>query len=149
VPPTSTSGGESRKTGGRKTFALCAAIFTLAATFIVLFSHHGLYKIYFLRQEKVRLEKENAKLAEESARLARTIDRLRRDPEFIQDLIRRDLNFVKKNEIIIQLPGAEGVKASGEGIPPAQAGSLPKEQVGPVGPRPQAHNTPGPPRRSP
>jgi hypothetical protein len=73
-------------------------------------------------------------LAEESARLARTIDRLRRDPEFIQDLIRRDLNFVKKNEIIIQLPGAEGVKASGEEHSAGPGRVSPKRAGRPGGP---------------
>ena len=63
-----------------------------------------MYKIYRLKQERARLERENARLAEENLRLARTIDRLHHDPEMIQDLIRRELNFVKKNEIIVQLP---------------------------------------------
>ena len=37
-------------------------------------------------------------------RLARTIDRLQHDPEYIQDRIRQELNFVKPNEIIFQFP---------------------------------------------
>ncbi len=52
----------------------------------------------------VRLEQENARLAAENTRLARTIDRLQHDPVLIQDLIRQELNFVKKNEIIFQFP---------------------------------------------
>ena len=52
----------------------------------------------------LRLEQENTRLAAENDRLARTIDRLQHDPVFIQDLIRQELNFVKKNEIIFQFP---------------------------------------------
>ena len=71
---------------------------------VVLFSHRGLYQIYSFRHERLRLEQENTRLAAENARLARTIDRLQHDPVLIQDLIRQELNFVKKNEIIFQFP---------------------------------------------
>jgi cell division protein FtsB len=71
---------------------------------VVLFSHLGLYQFYRFRHERQHLEQENARLAVENARLARTIDRLQHDPVLIQDLIRRELNFVKKNEIIFQFP---------------------------------------------
>lgn len=70
---------------------------------LIIFSHRALSRIYHLSQERARLLQENASLAEENLRLARTVDRLHHDPEMIQDLIRRELNFVKKNEIIIQL----------------------------------------------
>ena len=82
----------------------------LALTFLVLFSHRGLYRIYRLRQERQAVEQENTRLATENARLARTIDRLQNDPELIQDLIRRKLNLVKKNEVIFQFPPEAGRK---------------------------------------
>ena len=88
----------------------------LALTFLVLFSHQGLYRIYCLRQERQAVEQETARLGAENARLARTIDRLQHDPEMIQDLIRRELNFIRKNEIIFQLPPESGNKAA---TPPA------------------------------
>jgi hypothetical protein len=71
---------------------------------VILFSHRGLYQIYRLRHERVRLEQENARLEQENLRLARTVDRLHHDPVLIQDLIRKELNFVKPNEIIFQFP---------------------------------------------
>jgi hypothetical protein len=43
--------------------------------------------------------------------LARTIDRLQHDPVLIQDLIRQELNFVKKNEIIFQFPPEKAANA--------------------------------------
>jgi cell division protein FtsB len=87
------------------------ALVMLALTFLVLFSHQGLYPIYCLRQDRQTLEQENTRLAAENARLTRTIDRLQNDPELIQDLIRRNLNFVKKNEVIFQLPPEAGKSA--------------------------------------
>jgi len=89
-----------------------AASLGLVFTFLALFSHQSLYRNYCLRQERQSLEQENDRLAAENDRLARTIDRLQHDPEMIQDLIRRELHFVKKNEIIFQLP-PEGGKKSG------------------------------------
>ena len=90
--------------GSRKLVAGVAVLLGVVLVAVVLFSHRGLYQIYHSRHERLHLDQENARLAEENARLARTIDRLQHDPEMIQDLIRRELNFVKKNEIIFQLP---------------------------------------------
>jgi len=90
--------------GSHKLVAGVAVLLGVVLVAVVFFSHRGLYQIYHSRQERLHLDQENARLTEENARLARTIDRLQHDPEMIQDLIRRELNFVKKNEIIFQLP---------------------------------------------
>lgn len=101
-------GASSEETGkarfNPKMVAAVTLVLALVLVFLVFFSHRGLYQVYHLKQEKARLDQENARLAEENARLARTVDRLHHDPEMIQDLIRRELNFVKKNEIIVQIP---------------------------------------------
>ena len=88
------------------------AIVGLALAFLVVYSHQGLYRIYRLRQERQAVEQENARLLAENTRLARTIDRLHHDPQMIQDLIRRELNFIKKNEIIFQFPPEPGQTAT-------------------------------------
>jgi len=77
----------------------------------LFFSPHGPFELNRLIQERERLEQENARLAEENTRLARTIIRLQNDPAMIMDLIRKELNFIRKNEIILQLPPKEGTKA--------------------------------------
>jgi cell division protein FtsB len=90
--------------GSPKVLAAAAVVLGLLVLASVIFSHRGLYQIYRFRQEKIRLDQENARLAEENARLTRTIVRLQNDPEMIQEFIRRELNFIKKNERIFQLP---------------------------------------------
>jgi cell division protein FtsB len=97
-------GGNGKAKFSTKSVAIATLGLVSILLFLVFFSHRGLFKIYHLRQEKNRLEAENRRLAEENDRLARTIDRLHNDPQMIQDLIRKELNFVKKNEIIVQLP---------------------------------------------
>ncbi len=84
-------------------------------------------------KERQALEQENSRLAAENARLARTIDRLQHDPEMIQDLIRRELNFVKKNEIIFQLP-PDRQSNPAEAPAPASAVSKDEPAVKPGGP---------------
>jgi cell division protein FtsB len=90
--------------GGYKLLGWIALPLGVIMVLVVLFSHRGLYQIYRFRHERQLLEQENSRLAAENTRLARTIDRLQHDPVLIQDLIRQELNFVKKNEIIFQFP---------------------------------------------
>ena len=81
--------------------------------------------------ERLHLDQENARLAEENARLARTIDRLQHDPEMIQDLIRRELNFVKKNEIIFQLPpDGQSKPAASPALPRLAPPAMPAANTG-------------------
>ncbi len=101
---------------------------------MVFFSHRSLYHIFRSHQEQLRLDQENARLTEENARLARTIDRLQNDPEMIQDLIHHELNFIKKSEIIFQLPPGQPQPTASPSPPasgplaesPAEAGAPPE-----------------------
>lgn len=106
--------------GGYKLLGWIALPLGMIMLAVVLFSHRGLYQIYRFRHDRQRLEQENARLAAENARLARTIDRLQHDPVLIQDLIRQELNFVKKNEIIFQFPPEKPASATEA---PTSAGS--------------------------
>ncbi len=108
--------GVTRLKGIHKALVALTVLCGVVAVFFVFFSRQGIFQIYQLRQERQRLELENARLAQENERLARTIDRLYHDPAMIQDLIRRELNFVRKNEIIIQFPDSTQPVA----LPPAK-----------------------------
>jgi len=96
---------ETPKVGGNyKLLAGIALIVGVSMVLVIMFSHRGFYNVFRFRQDWLRLEQENARLAKENDRLGRTIDRLQHDPEYIQDRIRQELNFVKKNELIFQFP---------------------------------------------
>jgi cell division protein FtsB len=117
--------------GSHKLLAGVALTLGVVLALGLLFSHRGLYQIYRFRQERVKIEQENARLAAENARLARTIDRLHHDPEMIQDLIRRELNFVKKNELIFQLPpGRQEKPATAPAIPTVGPPEAPAPKAG-------------------
>jgi hypothetical protein len=111
---------ESQKAGGGPKFLVGAAL-TLVVGLVVLtlFSHRGLYQTYRLRNE--------------NERLARTIDRLHHDPVFIQDLIRKELNYVKKNDIIFQFPPEKpvtGAELPATGKDAARLHTMSAQEVG-------------------
>ncbi len=125
--------------GGYKLLGGIALIVGVSMVMVILFSQHGFYNVFRFRQEGLRLEQENIRLAAENERLTRTIDRLQHDPEYIQDRIRQELNFVKPNEIIFQFPPEKPgtaprlTAAANRGTPPptkVQAGSTRKAGTG-------------------
>ncbi len=117
--------------GSHKLLAGVALTLGVVTALGLLFSHRGLYQIYRFRHERVKIEQENVRLAAENARLARTIDRLQHDPEMIQDLIRRELNFVKKNDVIFQLPpGGQEKPAPSPASPTVASPGAPVPKIG-------------------
>ena len=132
-----------------KSVAVITLALVLVLVLLVFFSHRGFFQIYRLRQEKTRLDAENQKLAEENARLARTIDRLHNDPDMIQDLIRRELNFVKKNEIIIQLPPREEANPVKAAVLPDRPPPAAREGTEKRRPRAQHREAPDPRKNTP
>jgi cell division protein FtsB len=92
----------------------------------LIFGDKGLYHLYTLRRERDRLQQENLVLKDEIDRMVKMIDRLRNDQDYIEDIIRRDLRFIKKNEIIYQLApevgsGPRVTQAPALGPPPSPA----------------------------
>ncbi len=129
MPTEAAPGGGLNGWGGYKGLAVGAVLCLLAVIGVAVFSRQGVWEISRLRQELQRLEWENARLAQENRRLALTIERLQHDPVLIQDQIRRELNFLRKNELILHLPEDQ----------PSVA--LPAERLKPPPPpRPQARS---------
>lgn len=104
MPTDAAPGGGPNGWGGLKGLAVGGILCLLAVIGVAVFSRQGVWEISRLRQELQRLEWENARLAQENRRLALTIERLHKDPVMIQDQIRRELNFLRKNELILHLP---------------------------------------------
>jgi cell division protein FtsB len=98
----------------------------------LLFGNKGLFHLFKIRQERERLLQTNLNLKDENERLVKIIDRLQHDQEFIEDTIRKELNFIKKNEVIYQLEPEVG---SGPRVTQAPA-------LGPV-PSPAKHKRTG------
>jgi cell division protein FtsB len=112
-----------KKMPGGKFFWVLLLLMMLSMGGLLLFSKKGLYHLFKLRQEREQLLQVSLNLKDENDRLVKIIDRLQNDREFIEDTIRKELNFIKKNEVIYQLEPEVG---SGPKITDAPAlGPLP------------------------
>jgi cell division protein FtsB len=92
-----------KKVPGGKLFWVVLLFMTFSLGSWMLFGDKGLFRLYKLRQEREQLLQVNINLKDENERLVKIIDRLQNDREFIEDTIRKELNFIKKNEVIYQL----------------------------------------------
>jgi cell division protein FtsB len=115
-----------KKMPGGKFFWVLLLLMALSMGGLLLFGNKGLYHLYQIRQERERLLQINLNLKDENERLVKIIDRLQHDQEFIEDTIRKELNFIKKNEVIYQLEpevgsGHKVTQAPALGPPPSPA----------------------------
>ena len=92
-----------KKVPGGKLFWVVLLFMAFSMGSWMLFGDKGLFRLYKLRQEREQLLQVNINLKDENERLVKIIDRLQNDREFIEDTIRKELNFIKKNEVIYQL----------------------------------------------
>ena len=112
-----------KKMPGGKFFWVFLLLMTLSMGGLLIFGNKGLYYLFKLRQEREQLLQINFSLKDENDRLVKIIDRLQNDQEFIEDTIRKELNYIKKNEVIYQLEpevgsGPKVTQAPALGPPP-------------------------------
>jgi cell division protein FtsB len=115
-----------KKVPGGKFFWVLLLLMTFTMGSLLLFGNKGLLRLFKLRQEREQLLQVNINLKDENERLVKIIDRLQNDQEFIEDTIRKELNFIKKNEVIYQLEpevgsGPRVTQAPALGPPPSRA----------------------------
>lgn len=126
--PDSGSGGTLAPAVGSRWFWLLFGLAVSVLASMLVFGNKGLYNLYQLRQERDRLLAADLALREENELLLKAVHRLQHDREYIEDIIRRELNYIKPNEIIFQLepevgsgPRSQVTPASGP--PPAKPGN--------------------------
>jgi cell division protein FtsB len=69
---------------------------------LILFSDHGFYDLLRLRNQQNRLVEGNDRIAKENYALSVEIERRKTDPTFIEDVARRELGMVGKDDLIIR-----------------------------------------------
>jgi cell division protein FtsB len=84
------------------TFAVIALFVLLL---LILFGDKGLADLNMLEKNRDRLVEKNGRLMRENLTLYRSIERLKTDPAYIENIARRELGVVGKNELIIKLSG--------------------------------------------
>ena len=87
----------------RQRIIISIAAFLLAALFcFTIFSEHGLVDLNRLKQERNSLQESNEQIARDNIALSAEIDRLENDPEYIEDVARRELGMIRKDELILK-----------------------------------------------
>ena len=69
--------------------------------FVLGLGKRGAVDLYHLKLEKDHLEKANLELEKENEQRYRTIERLKHDPDFVEDIARKELGMIRKDEFII------------------------------------------------
>ena len=78
-------------------------LFLFSMLFFVIFGENGLVDLNHLRQDRDRMQEQNRVLVEENLALSREIDRLKNDMDYIESIARKELDMVRKGEVILQL----------------------------------------------
>ncbi len=78
-------------------------ILSLAAVlFFSIVSEHGLADLIFLRQERSKLVEKGERLTRENLSIGIEIDRLKHDPEYIENVARKELGMIGEDEVILK-----------------------------------------------
>ena len=70
---------------------------------LVIFGDNALLELNRVKRERNILIKKNEELARENDSMYTEIERLKHDPEYIENVARRELGMIGKNEIIFKV----------------------------------------------
>jgi len=81
---------------------------------LVIFGDDSLLELNRVKKERNILIKKNEELARENNSMYNEIERLKHDPEYIENVARRELGMIGKNEIIFKIEKKTESVAAGE-----------------------------------
>lgn len=81
---------------------------------LVIFGDDALLELNRVKRERNVLIKKNEELARENNSMYTEIERLKHDPEYIENIARRELGMIGKKEIIFKVEEKTVSGASGE-----------------------------------
>lgn len=88
----------------KKNILLAAAIVVMFLLLMfILFGDNGLVDLNRLKAERDGLSKKNAELIQQNLFLCREIERLKTDPEYVENLARKELGVIGKDEVVIKV----------------------------------------------
>ncbi|MGD9334973.1 MAG: septum formation initiator family protein [Desulfobacterales bacterium] len=80
-----------------------AIVVSLMMMMFILFGENGLADLNRLKAERDDLLKKNAELIQQNLFLCREIERLKTDPEDVENLARKELGVIRKDEVVIKV----------------------------------------------
>ncbi|MFH0725073.1 MAG: septum formation initiator family protein [Pseudomonadota bacterium] len=81
--------------------AAVAGIFSLSL--LIVYGNNGLMDLVRLREEKGQLVEKNEAIRQENVSLYREIDRMNHDPDYIEEVARKELGVIGPGEVIIRM----------------------------------------------
>jgi len=103
--------------GLKKNIMLVLAIMTMFLMLLFIgFGENGLTDLYKLKKEKDNLSKKTDELKKENLSLYREIERLKNDPRYVEDVARKELGVIGKDEVIIKVKPKPSVSNSDRAI---------------------------------
>ena len=69
----------------------------------IIFSENGLADLNRLKAERDIILKRNTELIQENLSLSRKIERLKNDPEYVENVARKELGVIGKDEVVIKV----------------------------------------------
>jgi cell division protein FtsB len=102
------------------TLYILVALILLLGVYTVI-GERGVFHLWRLRGEKVRLDEQNFVLQKENESLRQRVSRLRQDNFYLEKIAREELNLVRPGEIVYRFPPS--VPKSTRAKPPADPAS--------------------------
>ncbi|MDH3955582.1 MAG: septum formation initiator family protein [Desulfobacteraceae bacterium] len=101
----------------KKNIMLVLAIMTMLLLLLfIVFGENGIMDLYKLKMEKDNLSKQNDELKKENISSYREIERLKNDPRYVEDVARKELGVIGKDEVIIRVKPKPSVSNSDRAI---------------------------------
>ena len=86
----------------QKVLISIAILLIAALCFFIIVSEHGLADLIFLKQERSKLVGKSERLTRENLTIGIEIDRLKHDPEYIENIARKELGMIGEDEVILK-----------------------------------------------
>lgn len=101
----------------KKNIMLVLAIITMCLMLLfIVFGENGLTDLYNLKIRKDNLTKKNEEIKQKNLSLYREIERLKNDPSYVEDVARKELGVIGKDEMIIKVEPKPNVSKTDKNI---------------------------------
>ena len=101
----------------KKNILLVLAIVTMCLMLLfIVIGENGISDLYRLKEQKENLSQKNDELKKENITYYREIERLKHDPRYVEDVARKELGVIGKDEVIIKVKPKQSVSSKNKNI---------------------------------
>jgi cell division protein FtsB len=93
----------------KKNILLAVAIISMFLMLLfIIVGNNGLIDLYRLKTKKDHLVSKNGQLTKNNLSLYREIERMKNDPKYVENVARKELGVIGKDEVIIKVKKRKG-----------------------------------------